>query len=354
MPTTEYPVSVHFEGPGLKTDGLPIGELGEALIAIQRVIYKAYLIQNKEEDFFHTAITDEERQKYALQIAKRKHGSEFIILNWLKDTVQNPVVQEKLAKILTVISGAALTYVENSVRDKLQKFRVGKANSDADELALRMYPEIQEIVKHIGNPVVEKPPRAKPGDRKKVKRTPKPRVDSISISIAGMKRPIVFDEKVKENVRRMENSIRYGQQQTIVGKVDKAHVLKSKCIEALIGEKQFWVKMCLYQAEPGKKKTKKVQAKENKARSMLSNVLKHLANRKRTNEFKFTGRPIYRLGRSMSWYNEFEVEKIEPGQVPAKRQHKKKAYAQTGKALVIKPGSTRKRLKARAVKKAIT
>lgn len=323
MSTREYPLSVHFEGPGLKTDGLPIGELGEALIAIQRLVYKAYLIQNKEE-FVHTAITDAERQKYALQIAKRKHGSEFILLNWLQNTLQDPVVQEKLVSILTIMSGAALNYVENTVREKLNRIRIGKSNPEVDELALRMYPEIQEIVKHIGNPMVERQPRKKPGIRKGVKRNPKPRVASISITIAGMKRPIVFDEKVKEHVRQLENSTKYGAHRTITGKVVKAQVLKNNCIEAQIGNNQFWVKMCLYQIEPGKRKTKKALAMEEHAKTLLRRVLKHLSNRRRTNEFKFTGRPIYRLGRSMGGYNEFEVENIEAVEVPSKRPKKKK------------------------------
>ena len=53
---------------------------------------------------------------------------------------------------------------------------------------------------------------------------------------------------------------------------------------------------------------------------MFRDVLKHLANQKMSNEFYFTGRPIYRLGRSFSWYNEFEVEKIEPVQAQVKRR----------------------------------
>jgi len=336
MPAKEYPLSIRFEGPGLKTDGLPIGELGEALIAIQRLVYKAYLIQNREE-FVHTAITDMERQKYALQIAKRKHGSEFILLNWLQTTLNDTLVQEKLMNILTILGGAALTYVESKVRDKLKSVRLGRANSDADELALRMYPEIQEIVKHIGNPMVERQPRLKPGERKKVQRKPKPRVNSISISIAGMNHPIVFDEKVKEHVRSIENSTKNGKLQTIIGKVDKAHVLKSNCIEALIGKQQFWVKMCLNPVEPPKKIGKKVLAREKKAKTMLSRVLKHLANRKRTNEFSFTGRPVYRLGRSLGWYNEFEVESIEPVQAPPKKKNKK-VSVKSAKTKVIEKG----------------
>lgn len=323
MSIKEYPLSVHFEGPGLKADGLPIGELGEALIAIQRLVYKAYLIQEKEE-FVHTAVTDAERQKYALQIAKRKHGSEFILLNWLQNTLNDPVVQEKLVSILTVLSGAALNYVENTVREKLQKIRIGKTNPEADELALRIYPEIQEIVKHIGNPIVERQSRKKIGTSGDVKRISKPRVDSISITIAGIKRPIVFDEKVKEHVRSLENSTKYGLEQTITGSVDKAHVLKSKCIEALIGKEKFWVKMCLNQVELGKKKTKKAQQKEEKAKKMLRYVLRHLSNRNRTNEFHFKGRPVYRLGRSLGWYNEFEVTEIKAVNTPPKHTKKQK------------------------------
>lgn len=327
MGTKEYPLGIRFEGPGLKQDGLPIGELGEALIAIQRLVYKAYLIQNKGE-FVHAALTDAERQKYALQIARRKHGSEFILLNWLQNTLQDPVVQEKLAAILTMFSGAALTYVENKVRDKLRHARLGRAKDDADELALRMFPEIQEIVKHIGNPMPEKQPRKQPGDRKKVRRKPKPRVDSISISVAGLGRPIVFDQKVKENVRSMENSTKYGKERTITGSVDKAHVLKSKCIEALIGREKFWVKMCLNEVEAPVRRTKKaLLAREEKAKRMLRYVLKHLSNRNRTNEFNFTGRPVYRLGRSLGWFNEFEVESIKAVQPPPKRSKQRKTSA---------------------------
>lgn len=322
MPAKEYPLSIRFEGPGLKADGLPIGELGEALIAIQRLVYKAYLIHNGEE-FVHTALTDMERQTYALQIAKRTHGSEYIFLNWLQGALNDPVIQEKLASMLTMLGGAALTYMEKTVREKLKKIRIGKPNHDVDELTLRMYPEIQEIVKHINNPMVEKPKRKPKGpDAEEPK--PLPRVDTISIAIAGMKHPIVFDKEVKEHVQKLENSTKYGELQTITGRVDKAQILKSNSIEALIGKKQFWVKMCLNQVEPGKKKTKKALAREEKAKRLLRKVLRHLSNRKRTNEFNFIGRPVYRLGRSLNWYNEFEVEDIKAVSVPPKKRSKKK------------------------------
>lgn len=337
MSTKEYPLSVHFEGPGLKMDGLPIGELGEALIAIQRLVYKAHLIQNGGQ-FVHAAITDEDRQKYALQIAKRKHGSEEIFLNWLHATLNDSVVQAQLSSILTILSGAALTYVKNKVSETLKNLQIGKPNADADELVVRMYPEIQEIVKHIGNPMVEKQPRKKPGDRKKVRHQPKPRVDKIKISIAGIRRPIVFDEKVKDHVRSLENSTKYGEEQTITGSVDKAHILKTKCIEAVIGKEKFWVRMCLTPVEAGSQNTKKAQLQEEKAKRMLRYVLKQLSNRNRKNEFKFTGKPVYRLGRSPGWFNEFEVTKIKAVHTPPKPKKKKAAPAPSPKRKLSRKG----------------
>jgi len=318
MSTAKYPLSIRFEGPGLKTDGLPIGELGEAMIAVQRLIYKAYLIQDKR-DFVHTSITERERQRYALQIANRKHGSEHVMFTWLAETLNNPLVQEKIAGMLTLLSGAAMTYVERAVRSKLENAAVGSdqsKNADADELALRMYPEIQEIVKHIGNPVLDEEQPPPKGPRKKVKRMPKPRVKSVRITIAGVRRPIVFDQTVKEHVKKIENSTRYGAVRIITGKVDKAHVLKGDCMEALIGEDQFWVKLCMKKAEekpqPKRSKKKPKQPQEQKEKRMFRKVLTHLSHRNASNEFNFTGRPIYRLGRSLSWYNEFEVEYLEP------------------------------------------
>jgi hypothetical protein len=328
MSTRKYPLSIRFEGPGLKTDGLPIGELGEAMIAVQRLVYKAYLIQNKR-DFVHTSITEIERQKYALQIADRKHGSEHVMFTWLAETLQNPIIQQQIASMLVLLGGAALKYVERVVKITLDDMTVGPDqpnNEDADELALRMYPEIQEIVKHIGNPMIDGEPQ--PKGKRRI-----PRINSVRITIAGVKRPIVFDQKVKEHVKKIENSTRYGPLKTIVGKVDKAHVLKGDCIEALIGEEQFWVKLCMKKEgdekpkkkQSGKNSKKTGQVVEKKEKKMFRQVLGHLANRKTSNEFYFTGRPIYRLGRSLSWFNEFEVEKIDPVQPPPKSPRKKRA-----------------------------
>lgn len=325
MSAKEYPLSISFEGPGLKADGLPIGELGEAMIAVQRLIYKAYLVQSKQ-DFVHTSINEFERQKYALQIASRKHGSEHLVFTWLKDTMQDPTVRQLIGDMLVLLGSAATTYVKQAVKAKLDRVKVESKfkNEEADELALRMYPEIQEIVKHIGNPMVDRKPRRVIKGHP-IKRIPKPRVDSVRIDIAGVNQTIVFDEKVKEHVKNIENSTRYGARRTIIGKVDKAHVLKGDCIEALIGKEQFWVKLCMKKEEGGtkKKQTKKGLERDKKEKRLFRMVLRHLSNRNKSNEFYFTGRPIYRLGRSLSWYNEFQVDNIEAVQAPNKRPRKK-------------------------------
>jgi hypothetical protein len=311
MSTEEYPLSLRFEGPGLQTDGMPIGELGEALIAAQRLVYKAYLVSTRK-DVVHTVLSDMERQRYALQIATREHGSEFVLLNWLSSTVQDAAVQGLIKDMLVLLGGAAVSYLRGDLKSRLKRLNE-KPNSRArgvDELAVRMYPEIQELVSHIGT--------ALPGEKttvvKKrggVKHIPTPRISSLSISIAGANQPIVFDEKVKNYVRNIENATVYGETKKIYGMIDKALIRQGNCIEALFGEKRFWVKVRIREDEPQETQgsTKRKKSRKDK---IFRRVLRHLSQPDSSNKFRFVGRPIYRFGRSAGWFNEFEAENIVP------------------------------------------
>ena len=328
MSTDEYPLSIRFEGPGLKTDGLPISELGEALIAVQRLVYKAYLVSTKK-DTVHISLSNMERQKYALQIATRKHGSEFVLMNWLSNTIHDPIAQDLIKEMMILLIGATGSYMKKDLKIRLKRLNE-KPNSKArsvDELAVRMYPEIQELVSHIGTAMAEEKPRfVKKG--KRVKKIQTPRVTSFSISIAGSKRPIVFDQKVRNYVKKMENLTVYGDVKTIYGMVDKALLHRGTCLEALFGDKRFWVKVCIQEDESQKEQEGK-KGNTSRKDKIFRRVLRHLAQPNSLNQFKFVGRPIYRFGRTAGWFNEFEAVNITA--VKPKTQKKKLSSAKKKK-----------------------
>ncbi|MGB1250603.1 MAG: hypothetical protein ACPG8W_08340 [Candidatus Promineifilaceae bacterium] len=69
---------LQFDGSRLNVETMPIYELGEVLIATQRIVHKAYLDNDSRP--FGSKVTRQERKDLALQISSRKKGSDWIEL----------------------------------------------------------------------------------------------------------------------------------------------------------------------------------------------------------------------------------------------------------------------------------
>ena len=65
-----------FSGKLLDVQSIPIYELGDTLIAIQRIIHKTFL-HDQERLRKHAQLTQEERKRLSLQIIERKKSSDL-------------------------------------------------------------------------------------------------------------------------------------------------------------------------------------------------------------------------------------------------------------------------------------
>lgn len=99
--------SVKFNGESLKERGVPIYDLGVSLIAIQRIVNKAYLVhegQLSRNRLPHFA----ERQRVALQIRERRRGSDIYDLSAF---LSDPGVQSFISQLTSTVVGGLMSYL---------------------------------------------------------------------------------------------------------------------------------------------------------------------------------------------------------------------------------------------------
>jgi hypothetical protein len=91
-------LSLKFTGEQLLSDSVPIYELGDSLVAIQRIVHKAYLFQHDRLQK-HAQLTQAERRQTALQIAERRKSSDlYALVPFLSD----PIVQQQIGGLLKI------------------------------------------------------------------------------------------------------------------------------------------------------------------------------------------------------------------------------------------------------------
>ncbi len=242
MSKKKFPLSIRFVGPDLERNSTSILDLGESLIALQRVVHKAYLI-SAGRHFRHATVPRDLRRKLALQIAERKPGSDLINLDWMVHEVLTPLPASLLSGLILMTGKAMGLYAYRGIAGRLKKLKMGSSKAEerrVDELAVRLYNEIQDLVSRVGlEPAYSK------------------------------------GEKV------------FGEDESIVGVVDKAHTYNRNCVEVR-SVNGFWVKVCM--------------------KEKLFNKLLVDLTHPRLRTFTFDGRAVYRVGRSIHWFNEFEAD----------------------------------------------
>ncbi|MGO9018390.1 MAG: hypothetical protein ACLQVJ_08575 [Syntrophobacteraceae bacterium] len=189
-------LSVRFTGEHLSEHGVSIYDLGETLLAIQRIVHKAYLAQKGR--LVKGAFPDKgERTHLALQLGERKRGSDaFALVPLLGDRV----LQESLKQLVRfVISGVVAYYV----RDVLDRVR-GENNKDKQIFIGSIYSEVVNIVHRID---------ASGG------------VESISIGSPALNRETfaAFTNKTKDYLVKLQGETYLGTYQEIKGKVYKLY-----------------------------------------------------------------------------------------------------------------------------------
>ncbi|MEW5830712.1 MAG: hypothetical protein AB1846_17610 [Chloroflexota bacterium] len=276
MSNTDSPLAIRFEGQRLGRTGMPINDLGQSFITIQRMVHIAYLI-GSGRPFVRATVRDDERQALALHIASHERGSDVYLLDWFVREVIPGVPANLIADVILLLAGATVAYAKCTIGEKLKGLRLRdleNRNQQVDLLAVRMYNEMQDLVNQLG-----------------------PEVDSISIKFIGHKTPVVIDQKVKDYVNSLEGTQVPGRRDDyIVGSVDKAHTIARNCVEVLMERPQTKRKKLIKVCMPG---------------PMFEDLLTELTDPAK-NRFGFTGQAHYTIGRSLNWYNEFEATSFQP------------------------------------------
>src|SRR5260370_20318423 len=103
MPEPIEPSSVlriRFVGPALNERGVPIYELGKSLVAIQRMVHKARMLEKRNEAR-RPFLTFDERSQFALQIADRRRGSdEYGLTPFLTSQIASNAIGSYIAWIM--------------------------------------------------------------------------------------------------------------------------------------------------------------------------------------------------------------------------------------------------------------
>lgn len=199
MTTDQYPIRLRFDGAQFKTRGVPIQDLGESLVLIQRMVYKAYFIREKQS-FKKAVPSTAERKLLAMEIAGRERGSDVYQLAWLARDVADNVAAGALQGISGEIASALMILTANQIWDLIQK----RKRRPVDLLAISIFNDLEELTNRIG----------KAGD-----------IRRIEIHFAGKRGPVVIDAKTRDAVKNARRLLKKGKSQPLEGDVIAPHTI---------------------------------------------------------------------------------------------------------------------------------
>ena len=268
-------IKVRFVGENLDEKSIPIYELGEALIAIQRIINKSYLAE-KGDLTKYSRLTFEEQQLVSLRLAAHEKGSDvYWLTSFLTDLFSSDIVQEITSKALIALGMYALKSIpfgkqkddeEEEEINNQDAYNADEQNISNNELVGAIHPYISVLAKPIGG---------------------KSGVDAIEISYPSAQSVpiVVIDMSTKNYVKEVVDRAILGEYQEIDGKVARLYTdSNTLTVRRKLNGQIIKVKL----------------AAEDFSQIRYSKVTEQ--------EFvTFGGRPVYRLGADMSKFDEFEA-----------------------------------------------
>jgi len=179
---------------------VPIYELGDTLVALQRIIHKTFL-QNSGRLKKGAHLSQDERKRLSLQISERKKSSDlYALVPFLTDAA----VQQYLATLLKISLGTLAKYALKRVLSDEPQPKEDKTSLRARDvqgtLVGFIYAETVQITNHINNI----------GGVESIELIPAQRLDI---------QPIKFTSETQEYVRELVNKTYYGEFEEIVGYV---------------------------------------------------------------------------------------------------------------------------------------
>lgn len=267
MPAKGYPISVRFVGKRFETRSVPIYELGEVLVALQRMINRAYLFSLSDIGEGEEALLRRKsihaksvRQKLSLQLAGREQGSDVYNLTWFADNVGDEVVKAMLSQV----DSALTAYTRKKV------YAGTLANpSRVDSNASAMYGEIQALTNRIKSV----------GD-----------IEKIEISMQGHKVPFVIDKKTKTYIRELQKLKYLGERDIIGGRIVTAHVDTKDAVDVHLTDRNRRVRVYVSQG-------------------VFKKIIKALG-RDPNPYFEFKGKPRLKVGYLVSQFKEFVASTV--------------------------------------------
>lgn len=254
---------VRFEGPGLEGRAVPIQELGETLVAVQRVLHKAYLFNQGR--LTNTSVPRaKERREIGLQIGRRDQGSDAY---GLAPLIEDPFVQKILAPLVVQVIGIIAAYSAGTIKEVFKKVRSMKVDQPKEEVLLGViYPQVRSITRRIG--------RDSGIDRVRLYAE-----DDSSVSV-------MLDMETKKTVNSVGREKFYGERQMLVGRV-----------------RSLWYDDFVAVIERSDGYDVKVRVPKDDFER-----LRHDASLKETVEI--VGRPVFRMGVESLLFREFEADNV--------------------------------------------
>lgn len=199
MAAQKYPISLHFDGAQFKTRGVPIQDLGESLVLIQRMVHKAYFIHEKQS--FKKAVPSAAERRYlAMEIAERKRGSDIYQLAWLTRDVLDNISAGALQGISGEIASALMLLTANKIWELIRK----RKRQPVDLLAISIFNELEDLTNRVGR---------ENGIRK------------IEIHFAGKRNAVVIDAKMRDEIKGAKKLLKKGSLQPLECDVIAPHTI---------------------------------------------------------------------------------------------------------------------------------
>lgn len=256
-----------FSGESLDVRSVPIYELGDTLIGIQRIIHKAFLF-DKERLKKKAQLTWEDRKRLSLQIFERKKSSDLYAL---VPFVTDAVVQQYIATLLKFGLGAlakyALKTVFSSPKETSQRTSLRTDSVYGSLLVGAIYAETVQITNHINNI----------GGIEKIELIP-----DRTVGVA----PVMLTPDTQNYVREIINKSYRGPKTEISGYVTRLY--PNRLLADIKVEPGRYVKVGL----------------DDESFRFVRYETEH------EEHLSFRGYPIIRLGKDVFSYKEFEAESV--------------------------------------------
>jgi hypothetical protein len=197
-------IQLRFMGSELSSKSVPIYDLGVLLIALQRIVHKAYLAQQGSlEDT--NQLTEQERLRLSLQISSRKNASDgYGLIPFLTDDSVIKSIEIVLPIIFTALGQYVMKRIETRKTEREGKSDQTGENKSLDEQLFTgsIYAEVVQVAERIENK----------GVIKQIELSTNRNIEQPKLKI---------DADTKEYLKNLKDHQVFGRFQDISGQVNK-------------------------------------------------------------------------------------------------------------------------------------